>query len=298
MKIGMTQNEYVKAYGFEEGIFKMREHGFECIDYQNFISADSDFFRLERTAFEKVLLRERATFERAGLFVHQAHAPFRFPIKDSTVEDRAERFEEMSKALYGTAVLGADTFVMHPLSPFTLESVDPAVETFNINAEFIARLAEYAAGLGITVCVENLPFPYFTLSPCEAVNALVRKIDLDNVKFCLDTGHVNYIAYVKNELGVGLEGYVPCTVDRAVHIFSDKLGTCHIHQNYGNDDAHAVLDEGSIDMQSFARALRDVHYHGVFSLEVKLHFDRHPESEWDKIGRHLFELAKSLANGK
>lgn len=296
MKIGICPTDHVKAYGFEEGIFKIREHGFDCLDYQNFISTETDFFCLERTAFEKVLLRERATFERAGLFVHQAHAPFRFPIKDGTPEDRAERFEAMRKSLYGTAVLGANTFVMHPLSPFTLEKVDPEHETFEINAEFISRLAEYAEGLGITVCIENLPFPYFTLTTCEAVDRLVRYINLDNVKACLDTGHVNYIAHTKNVLGIGLEGYVPCTVTEAVHIFSDKLGTCHIHQNYGKNDDHALLDDGNIDMVSFAKALRDVHYHGVFSLEARPHFERFPESEWDTLGRRAFETANSLIN--
>ena len=93
MKIGMRQSDYVSAFGFEEGIFKMKEHGYDCIDYQNFISTKTEFFNLERTAFEKALLRERATFERAGLFVHQAHAPFGFPVRDGTVEERAERLK-------------------------------------------------------------------------------------------------------------------------------------------------------------------------------------------------------------
>lgn len=281
---------------FENGISKIREQGFDCIDYQNFISTETEFFRLDIKEFEKTLLFEKAAFDKEGLFVHQAHAPFRFPIKDGTVEDREERFSAMCKSVYGTAVLGGNIFVMHPLSPFTLEKVDPAGETFDINAEFIAHLAEYADGFGITVCVENLPFPYFTLSPCKAVDHLVRSINIDNVKACLVTGHVNYISYVKNELGVGLEDHVPCNVAEAVHIFSDKLGTCNIHQNYGNDDAHAVLDEGNIDMVSFAKALREVNYSGVFSLEVKPRFEVFPESEWDSRGRHLFELANSLAN--
>lgn len=297
MKIGMRQSDYVSAFGFEEGIFKMKEHGYDCIDYQNFISTKTAFFNLERTAFEKTLLRERATFERAGLFVHQAHAPFGFPVRDGTVEERAERFAEMKKALYGTAVLGADTFVMHPLSPFTLERVDPEEETAKINAEFISRLAEYAKELGITVCVENLPFVFYTLSHCKALDRLVRHIDFDNVKLCLDTGHVNHLSYAKNVLGVGIDGVVPCELTEAVHIFSDKLGTCHIHQNMGDSDAHAPLDKGSMDMEAFVNALRSVHYHGVFSLEVAMHFESHPESEWDSFGRSVFETASKLANG-
>ena len=294
MKIGMRPTEYTKAYG-DKGFYKMAEHGFECIDYQSFIAASTDFFKLDMTAFEKALLKERGEIEREGLFVHQAHAPFGFPIKDGTVEERAERFEEMRKSVYGTAVLGAKTLVMHPLSPFTLECPDPAEETAKINADFITRLAEYARDFGITVCVENLPFPFYSLSHCEAVNKFVRSLDIDNVKICLDIGHTHYLSYVKTQLGVGRDEYVPCSAEKAVRLFADMLHTCHIHQNYGDTDAHAPLDEGNIDIKAFSDALLDIGYNGVYSLEIALHFDKHPESEWDAYGKHVADTARKYA---
>jgi len=295
VKIGMRPTEYIKAYGFERGIFKLAEHGFECIDYQDFIRTDTDFFMLDKVLFEKELLRQRAAFEREGLFVHQSHAPFRFPIQDGTPEDRAERFEAMKKAVYGTAVLGADTFVMHPLSPFTLERPDPIEKTSEINADFITRLADYARDFGITVCVENLPFPYYSLSACEMVNEFVRSLDIDNVKICFDIGHANYMAYTKNQLGVGLQDFIPQPIEDEVKRFGEKLGTCHIHQNYGDSDAHATLDDGSIDIKAFSDALFEIGYSGVYSLEVVLKFENHPEDEWENMGRGLFEMAKKYA---
>ena len=295
MKIGMIPTGHIKTYGFEKGISKISEHGFECIDYQDFIRTDTEFFMLDKTLFEKELLRQRSVFEKEGLFVHQSHAPFRFPIQDGTPEDRAERLEVMKKAVYGTAVLGADTFVMHPLSPFTLECPDPAEETKKINADFIANLAGYAKEFGITVCVENLPFTYYSLSPCERLNEFVRALDLDNVKICFDIGHANYLAYVKTELGIGLADFVPQSIDDEVRRFGEKLGTCHIHQNYGDSDAHATLDDGNIDIKTFSNALFEIGYRGVYSLEVVLKFEKYPESEWDNVGRSLFETAKGFA---
>lgn len=294
MEIGMKPTSYVKAYGFEKGVAKMAEHGFECIDYQDFIRTDTDFFMLDKTLFEKELLRQRGVFEREGLFVHQAHAPFRFPIQDATPEDRAERFEVMKKAVYGTAVLDGDFFVMHPLCPFSIQEPDSdnSAETFKINAHFISRLAEYAKEFGITVCVENLPFTYYSLSPCEKVNEFVRALDLDNVKICFDIGHANYLAYVKTELGIGLADFVPQSIDNEVRRFGNKLGTCHIHQNYGDSDAHATLDEGNINMKAFSDALFEIGYSGVYSLEVLLRFENFPEDEWDNRGKNLCRMAR------
>lgn len=294
MEIGMRPTSYVKAYGFEKGISKMAEHGFECIDYQDFIKTDTDFFMLDTDAFEKELLRQKATFEREGLFVHQAHAPFRFPLQDGTVEDRAERFDAMCKSLYGTAVLGGECFVMHPLCPFSIQEPDSdnPEETFKINADFISRLAEYAKDFGITVCVENLPFPYYSLTTCERVNDFVRTLDIDNVKICFDIGHANYMTYVKNELGIGPADFVPQSIADEVRRFGDKLGTCHIHQNYGDKDAHATLDEGNIDIKAFSDALFEIGYRGVYSLEVSLYLENYPESEWDNRGKNLCRMAR------
>lgn len=53
----------------------------------------------------------------------------------------------------------------------------------------IAEVAKYAKGLGINICIENLIKGLTT-----DVNFLMNALEIDNVYFCLDTGHADVVS--------------------------------------------------------------------------------------------------------
>ena len=61
MRIGIGSWAYLR-YGLEEGARRAREHGFDCLDYSNFIHTDTDFFNLPEIEFEKELRKQAVVY--------------------------------------------------------------------------------------------------------------------------------------------------------------------------------------------------------------------------------------------
>ena len=55
MKVGIVSTAYLLRYGTKEGAKKMKLHGYDALDFQGFINTETDFFKLEETAFENAL---------------------------------------------------------------------------------------------------------------------------------------------------------------------------------------------------------------------------------------------------
>ncbi len=279
LKTGITNTSY-GVYGFEGGIRKISSHGYDCIDYQGFVNIETEFFGLPLDEFEKVLREHRALIESVGLSVSQAHAPWRYPSQDATPEGRAMWLEAMKKAIYGTHVLGCSRFVVHPLMPY-FDKGDHPEEVWALNEVFFANLADYAKEYGVTVCAENLPFPEYPLTTVEQVCEIVDKLDKDNLKVCLDTGHAAI--------------FFGARVGDAVRYIGKRLEAVHIHDNMGKEDEHLIPGEGIVDWNDFAAALGEIGFDKVVSLETSAKHKLHTESEWDEKERELAEIAKEIA---
>ena len=93
------RSAYILKYGWKEGARRMRAHGYDCLDYQEFVNTETDFFRLSEKEFEKAVLTHRRILEGEGLQVYQAHGPWRSPPRDLDPQDRAERFAVGTKGI-------------------------------------------------------------------------------------------------------------------------------------------------------------------------------------------------------
>jgi sugar phosphate isomerase/epimerase len=186
----------------------------------------------------------------------------------------------MKKAVFGTHVLGAHRFIVHPLMPY-LDTDRAPEEVLSLNEAFFAELADYAKGYGVTVCVENLPFPSYPLTTVEQVCALVDKLDRDNLKVCLDTGHA--AIFFGSDVGA------------AVRYIGDRLEAVHVHDNMGEQDEHLIPGDGIIDWDGFTSALKEIGFGGVMSLETSPKHGQHPESEWADREKNLVGIALSFA---
>ena len=246
-------NYYLDRYGIEEGARKMAEHGYGALDF-GFVSTNSIFYSDNEADYLPVIEKYTTALKNNGIKIEQIHGPWRYPPKDATEEDRAERFEKMAKSLRLAKLVGAKYVALHPIMPFGAESDENPDEVYKINRDYYSALAKIAEELGVTICLENMPFREFPLSSCESIMALIKDISSPAIRFCFDTGHAIY--------------YGEPIAESVKKVGSEYLRILHVHDNDGDGDDHLPPYEGSIDWGKFIEALYDIGYDGVLNLET------------------------------
>ena len=284
MKIGIEAAAYFRPFGVEKGSFLAREHGYDCVDFGDLSETETEFFRLPEPEFEKRIVYIKNEMAKNGLYASQTHGPWRHPPRDYTEEDRAERFEAMSKGIRGTAYIGSENFVIHTMMPFGTGSGEQPEVQRQINFEYFNRLCDVAEQYGITICFENLPFNHLPINNCKQILEFVKWVNRDNFKVCLDTGH----ALVSHE-----------QPGEAVRMIGKEyLRTLHVHDNDGTGDYHRLPGDGIADWQDFGKALHEIDFDGVLSLETMVRARDLSFEEWDKQARALAATAKRISEYK
>lgn len=280
MKISILSTAYIgQGEDFAAGAAKMRRHGYEATDYQGFVRTQEPLWMLSEAAFERTLLEQRHILTECGIEVCQTHGPWRYPMRDATAEDRAERFSKMAKAIRGTAVLGCDRMAIHNLMPFGVTDVDPDAVR-EINADFFGRLSEVGREYGVTVCLENMPYRGQTLARVPDMLSFVRSLGTEWIRMCLDTGHC------------AVQGESPADAVRLIG--KENLCILHVHDNDGEQDLHLRPGEGVIDWEAFSASLSEIGFEGALSLETSVPKELSSE-EREEAQRALFQRACRLA---
>lgn len=99
------------------------------------------------------------------------------------------------------------------------------------------RLASRLAENGSRLMLENV----FEDGP-EDIQVIFERLNDRAVGFCLDSGHVS--AFSRSNLAIWLE------------VLGPYLGQLHLHDNFGNSDAHLALGKGSIDFSKIFSYLK------------------------------------------
>lgn len=254
LRLGIGERYFTTPYGFEEGISRMKALGYSAMDYPEFGNTETELYQKNEEQFEAYLKYQREVCAREGIEIFQTHGPWRYPPQDFTEEDRAERFEKMSRAIKGTTLLGCKNIVIHPLMPFTVNDEGHEEETYAINLDFFGKLCNVAQEHDVVINFENMPMRHFSLASVAAMMKLVKEINSTHFKVCLDTGHSSAIGNSPAE-DVRLLG-------------KEYLYSLHIHDNNGRSDYHWHPFAGVIDWKAFCNALREIEYDGVLNLEV------------------------------
>ena len=280
MKIGIIDYAYTRPYGVEEGFLRAAEHGYETLDCNIFTDVKSPIFGMALPEFEREMKRYRAAFASAGLSASQAHGPWHSPDDYATEEARKFQFDAMVRSLYGAAYLGCENLVLHYIMP--TGAVDRDLdEARKINLAFFADLVREAERIGVAVCIENMPFLGQGLARPKEVLSLVRELDSDFCRVCLDTGHA------------AIFGIRPGDAVRAIG--RDFLRVLHVHDNDGARDLHLPPFSGVIDWEDFSSALREIGFAGSLSLETAVPKEIPIGEERDRKERELAALARKIA---
>jgi len=282
LKLGIAESGYTSLYGLEEGLGRIRRHGYQCIDYDTLADTNIPLYQMPHAQFERAMNNFRELAADCGLEICQSHGPWRWPVHDESVENRTERFEKMTRCIEANALLGCPNIVLHPIMPFGARELTDAEndQMYRMNQDFFGRLIEVAEKYHVVICYENMPMTYFKMSsPAECLR-FVKSFKSPYLKCCLDTGHS---IVMKESPG-----------DAVRKMGADYLCSLHIHDNNGREDNHWLPFTGVIDWLDFSRAIHDIHFNGTLSLETKIPFGI-PKDLREIQEISLFQLLQRLA---
>lgn len=284
MKIGISDYYYDPGSGLKpaERYRQFAQAGFSCVDF-NTARTETPFYTTTEEELKELIGGIRAQIEDAGLQVWQVHGPWCWPpVKDTTPEGRVVRAGEMKRSILIASLLGCKYWVVHPIMPFGIRDIpeQKEEETRSINKEFMSGLLAYAKQLDVTICLENMPMRNFSMGRPEHILEFVRQMDDDHFKICLDTGHVSY--------------FPDLLLEEETRVLAGQIRALHVHDNGGEKDEHLYPGRGIIHWEAFGKALKDIGFDGVLSLETAP-ADGLPAKEYTKELSVLFGIARKIA---
>ena len=260
---------------------ELKEMGYDAVDY-NGLAAEPGcgIFALNDEEFERILLRDKAEIEAAGLEICQTHGVW--PYDDTKPEQKALKFEAMVKSIRGTAIIGSEYVIVHPVMPFGWKESPHHEKDVLENIEYMKQLVPYAEKYNVKIALENMPNPYV---PCGSVEELAECIDAVNSPYlvaCLDVGHSTAVG---------------CDAGEAVRILGSRLHCLHVHDNDGKHDFHWFPYYGVTNWTNFTDALKEIGYAGYMSIETSVaqRMRRLPDDLCREGEIWLNRIAKKLA---
>jgi ribosomal protein S12 methylthiotransferase accessory factor len=165
----------------------------------------------------------------------------------ASAEGRARRLEFLRRCCDLAELLGAEAVSFWAGVP--KPGVDPA-EARTWVVDGVRALVDSHGGRSYALAVE--PEPGMLVEDCDDWAALAR--DVDGIALALDTGHC-----------IVSGAYAP---DEAVRAFAPHLGTVAVEGMRRGVHEHLPLDEGDVDLPAVLRALREVGYERLVTLEL------------------------------
>jgi sugar phosphate isomerase/epimerase len=150
------------------------------------------------------------------------------------------------------AAIGIKAGVLHCGGQRMLAKGCDPQQIFQRRCQAVATVADFAAGSGLNICLENLFMD--GSRQCSDLLAIINEIKRPNVGICLDTGHAN-------ARQVDIPDFI--------HAAGSHLKALHIADNLGQNDDHMLpFGRGTVPWLKVMPALREVGYSGLFNFEV------------------------------
>ena len=235
------------TFGIKETFDVFAKAGFEGIDFNN------DVGEYSSDKYDEHFYRDLAKYAASkGIAICQAHAPF--PSSYNDEEKTEKRFKEIVQSMRNAAYMGAPVIVVHPCTHLDF-SIDGNPELlFEYNLNFYRRLIPYAEEIGIKIAIENIGRISITSTP-ERLNRLCDTLNNPVFTVCFDVGHCMFQNVDPGE---------------AIRKIGARLvdGCTHVHDNFGDTDAHTLPYYGKVDWEEVMKALAEIGYRGDLNYEA------------------------------
>ena len=176
------------------------------------------------------------------------HAPF----MDVNIAALGSKSRECSISQIKSSVdlankIDASIVVVHPgLIPFLAKEMPE--EIYKVADRSIGEIGEYSKDLGVNTTIENMPaFESMIYQDMSRLNDTLMNFDMS---MTLDIGHANHSGISPDEM------------------YFDSIKHIHAHDNFGDDDSHLPLGEGSIQLKRIIDIFEDKNYDGIYMIEV------------------------------
>lgn len=263
----------------------IRDAGFDGLDFPISVYSRLLDSPLRKDDWRQWVQSVRDFSYEIGLPVLQAHASWEQTVAaDFHYESPYEIYTRTMEACH---MLGCRKLIFHPVL-YLFRTPDRAVHErlHEWNECWFRELLPLAERFDIVIQIENtfdyrhvqLPGdPAMPYTRAEDILELVRRLDSDRVRICLDTGHAN----IEKQ-----------DVPEMIRKYGKLLGTLHLNDNYGLispifEDLHLFPGYGRLDWEAIFAALHEINYDGTINME--------PVAELDRLPRELRVLQLSTA---
>ena len=180
---------------------------------------------------------------------YSVHSPF-MDVNIAALQDksRINSIDEIKNSIDLANKIDAEAVVVHPGLATFLAKKFFLDKVYNFADSSIKELGEYGNDLGVSVTIENMPtFDAMIYYNLEDLHETLTSYDMS---MTLDIGHANHAGYPSEAM------------------YFDSIKHIHAHDNFGDEDAHLALGEGSIDLKCIINTLEEKGYDGIYILEV------------------------------
>lgn len=278
LKTCIESDAYMGGYDYEEGFGTLKSHGYDAIDYQGFFIDFEPYNNYSDEEYLDYLRKFKKAADDNGVDIFQVHGIN--PLKEFMQEYPAvdEKFE---RQLITCKELGSKYLIIHPYTDGYVYLAESHARIYEKNKNALKVMLPVAKKYGVTICLENLPFRWHEMCRVTEIKRLVRDIDDENLKVCLDTGHANVM---KED------------IYSSIKLLGDDLKTIHVHDNFGGaDDRHYIPFRGTIDWDAFIKGLNEIGFNGCMNLETAIS-RKTPEPMRSQLQKGLYAIAKYLAD--
>ncbi len=264
MKLSTQTERFASIFGYEDGVRRLCEIGYDCLDLTLTHLGKEDGDPLLQDNYREIALNMRKIAESYGVCFNQCHAPYHFKARDF-IGDTAAREDitfRIGRAIEIAGLVGAKVIVIHPLHHRNYHSDSPEY-FFGINMEFYGTFAQKAQECGVKIAVENMwqrsaHNNRIVSDVCSNPHELAQYVDELNKLYggfvaCLDIGHC------------ALTGAIPA---ESIRVLGDRLQALHVHDNDTENDSHLLPFTGKIDFKSVMTALSQIGYTGELTFEA------------------------------
>lgn len=180
---------------------------------------------------------------------YSIHAPFMdVNIASLQNQSRLSSVEQIKSSIDLANKIDGEAVVVHPGTISFLPNKYFRKEVYAFANESMVELGRYGEDSGVLTTFENMPG--FNSMIYQDMNELNTFLESNDLFMTLDIGHAHHVGYSADEM-----------------IF-DSIKHIHIHDNFGDDDAHLPLGEGNIDLKRIVNTLESKNFDGIYTIEV------------------------------